>query len=220
MRRVLTDIFAAVLLALLMALGLGACSAQPVAPRVAHVAVRDIPLYIKAARGSGSGFAARWNGKVGILTAWHVVESQKAEADVTGNGETARAKFDRVGVTDVAWSERTFIPARWVTLDIDDPVIGEMVDAWGYANGGLHHRQGRVIREEKERNRHMAPEGRYMRLGCDVIQGMSGGPVLNPAGRAVGVICLSDTATSFKVNRFGQPYDVEVRVELVAADIP
>lgn len=199
---------------------ISACAARPAVPPRVAAAVRDVPLYIKAARGSGSGFAARWNGKVGIITAWHVVSAQNPEADVTGNGETARAVFERVGVTDVAWSERTFIPAKWVTLDVADPVIGELVDAWGYADGGLQHRQGLIIREEVERNRFMAPEGRYVRLGCSVIQGMSGGPVLNKGGRAVGVICLSDNESSFKVDPFGRAYDFQCRVELIAADIP
>lgn len=199
---------------------LSACSSARPPAKAAAPARRDVCLYVNANRGAGSGFAAEWNGKRGVMTAWHVVEAHVSDADVTGNGvRLTGLVFDRVGVTDIAWCEREDLPAAWVVLRVSDPIINELVDAWGWANGGLQHRQGIVIREEVERDPHMAPEGRYVRLGCPVIEGMSGGPVLNPGGRVVGVICLLDREKEWRFTE-GRWVLVGQRVELIAGDIP
>lgn len=137
----------------------------------------------------GTAFAFIYNGKLGIMTAWHVLTMSKAKnLKVHGDGIVFNCgPFVQLGDNDIAWCE-TSIPASWIPLKKAEPAVNYgTLTAWGFPQT-----ENQLISYIGEDNGPslFKSDHHFMirRVIGKAIPGMSGGPVLNSNGDVVAVV--------------------------------
>ena len=143
--------------------------------------------------GTGSGFAI---GDGLIVTNRHVVAEATEISLNTWDGGSIEAQLHGIDVTDdlaVVRIDRTLPSAG--DLAADDPSAGTGITVVGYPLGGhLEFTRGDVV----DYARLDTSEGpRVLRLSAEIWPGNSGGPVLDDAGRVVGVVFAIERGTDY-----------------------
>lgn len=178
-----TRLLASLLLVALAAVGTYAAEPTPAPP-----VERALVLKIVRTRGSwGSGFATRYDGQPGVMTAWHVVPIPGESYAVEGSGVSRTLTFRRLGkppaASDVAFAPCD-VPPEWRVVRLgESPKVGQGVTAWGLPGvGGLVTSKGKVTRIDSGANVWIGANGRFFSLEAPVWSGMSGGPVVSDGG--------------------------------------
>ncbi|WP_425145937.1 S1C family serine protease [Deinococcus sp.] len=157
------------------------------------------------AGGLGSGFFISAQGLV--LTAYHVVDGARVIRVRTAGDQTYPAKV--VGFDNAADVALLQIQARaavpFLTLAPLTPRVGERVLAVGNSRGDfLQARRGLLLALNAEAGRSDFPEG-TLEMSAPLAPGDSGGPIVNAAGQAIGVVSYvrvddqGNTLTSYAV---------------------
>lgn len=176
---------------------------------------REITVLIKGNRGHGSGVIVSQSGSTYyVLTAHHVVSSQDDYKIVTADQQAYQVDYSKVkplpGV-DLAVVEFTSDQSYQVAKLANSDTVKEgkpvFVSGWprltavGNAAGGQLVRQftdGRVSGFLTQ-----SLHGYKMIYTNTTLGGMSGGPVLDPGGRVVGIHGLGDTEDPRRLMREG-----------------
>jgi hypothetical protein len=208
-------------LALLAALFLAGCQSRPHGEPIARKPRREVCLKIKTTHGFGTAFLCRWDGKVGVMTAWHVVKNaHRAPAEVCGAGVTLEIRFEQVQEADLAWAELPEYPKEWHLLEVGpDAQVGEYLQCWGYGGGYLQMRSGDMAdldARDRITGNDVEKGGRY----CGLEPGMSGGPVLDAAGRVVAVAVMKIPAGIYTFGLDGTMIAHSFQITCVAVDLP
>ncbi|WP_045233949.1 S1C family serine protease [Deinococcus pimensis] len=156
----------------------------------------------------GTGFFIDSKGT--LLTAYHVIEGAKFLNVTTVSRQRFRAEvvgFDAArDVAVLKANVRGTVP--YLQLAERSPRIGERVLAVGNSRGQfLQPRRGRLLRLGAEAARADFPQG-TLEMNAPLAPGDSGGPIVDSAGRAIGVVSyirLADGAFGLNQN----PDDVE-----------
>ncbi len=138
--------------------------------------------------GLGSGFFISDTGL--LLTAYHVVDGARVIRVRTVSDKVFQANvvgFDNAA--DVALLQiQTRGKVPFLPLAVRLPRVGENVLAVGNSRGDfLQPRRGRLLALNAEAGRADFPEG-TLEMSAPLAPGDSGGPILNTAGQAVGVV--------------------------------
>lgn len=204
---------------LLVSLSISGCASGLRPPTAVAAASKETCLLLTTATGSGSAFACRWGGRVGVMTAWHCVRRGTHSAMVAGGGTSQRITFAQVGESDVGWCQMA-VPAGWRVLDTAEPVADEKCEAWGYGNKLLQMRRGSIDEIGYDTEDEDQAAGTYLRMSCGLEFGMSGGPVLNCSGRAVAVVVLGRIEREWSIDFEGKTISQVEFVRMIAVDIP
>ncbi|WP_339096696.1 S1C family serine protease [Deinococcus sp. VB343] len=138
--------------------------------------------------GLGTGFFINEGGDV--LTAYHVVKAGQLFQVTTLGGRSYPARvaaFDEAA--DVALLRvQGGGPFPYLELSQGLPRVGEQVLAIGNSGGDfLQPRRGELLRLNAEASSSDFPQG-TLEMSAPLAQGDSGGPILDAAGRAIGVV--------------------------------
>ena len=208
--RVPAVVFAAVILTVL---GVPAASMAPSRSDVAPMAKVDVDRRLERGTVSliGLGCDLSLNQGTGIvigpsqvLTNRHVIErlrSLDVVYDATAPIIPARQQISVSTANDVAVVGVAFRGVESLTLAPEDPWPGEPVWVAGFAHdaggdtlpSGLTVKAARVV--DYVSGRAMGQRSRVLRLDVPVRSGMSGGPVLDQAGRLAGVVFAVQSPT-------------------------
>jgi S1-C subfamily serine protease len=138
---------------------------------------------------TGSGFAV---GPRRLVTNRHVVEGAEELQLDTWDGRSVSVAVHRVAyLHDLALIETLEPLPRVARLAADDPGPGARVTAVGFP---LAQTRGKVIDRVAGV---LSESGKVLRVSTAVTHGNSGGPVLDHAGRVVGVIYAGETRTRY-----------------------
>jgi S1-C subfamily serine protease len=147
-----------------------------------------------ASRSIGSGTLVRWNGRLVVLTARHVIDGAKQIIVELCTKRTHWAKVVRVDATwDCAVLELTGEPKDVTPVEVQrgdraTPRDGDSLESCGYGpDGRLACNVGRFVgfrRSEKTPN---GPDD-WLEISGHARQGDSGGPIFNEDGKLVGVL--------------------------------
>lgn len=156
--------------------------------RVRPASVQIEQLGTDGSGGLGSGFFISSSGL--LLTAYHVVDGARIIRVRTVSDKVFPATvvgFDNAA--DVALLQiRTKGSVPFLPLAPSSPRVGESVLAVGNSRGDfLQPRRGRLLALNAEAGRADFPEG-TLEMSAPLAPGDSGGPILNTAGQAVGVV--------------------------------
>jgi S1-C subfamily serine protease len=155
--------------------------------RPATVRVESLDPQTREA-GLGTGFFISETGQV--LTAYHVVSLGRLFQVSTLEGRTYRATVTAFDArADVALLEvQGRGPFPYLQLESRAPKVGETVLAIGNSGGDfLQPRRGRLLRLGAEAGRADFPQG-TLEMNAPLAPGDSGGPIIDGAGRAIGVV--------------------------------
>jgi S1-C subfamily serine protease len=146
----------------------------------------------------GSGTLVRWNGRVVVLTARHVVETAKRIAVELWTGKRYDARVLRIdAVWDCAVLELSAPPEGVSPAEVElgraaMQQIGNRLESCGYGpDGRLACNSGLFLGYKRCSQRPQGPDD-WMVLSGHARQGDSGGPVFNERGRLVGVLWGTD----------------------------
>lgn len=144
----------------------------------------------------GSAFAMIYNGKLGIMTAWHVFTMSKAKfLKIHGNGKMFKCgPFIQLGDNDIGWCE-TPIPEDWVPLIKAAPSFnyGTLI-TWGFPY--TEEKLTNYIGEDNGPSLFKTDHNFMIRRVIGkAVQGMSGGPVVNSDGEVVAVVSYTGWPT-------------------------
>ena len=124
-----------------------------------------------------------------LVTAAHVVDGTRLINVVPDLGPTSVASAAVAPGHDVAVLRQPPNSVEGVVLATDDPHPGTEVLVAGYPNGQLSLLDDDAVVDGYVDGRTVGqPEGRILRLRHAATTGMSGGPVLDPAGRLAGIL--------------------------------
>lgn len=154
-----------------------------------HQAVVLVKTEEAGAIKSGSGCYAQIGDVRGVLTARHVIGS--APAEITwSDGQTTTGREATVDKTnaDLAWIVTEHPTIRPLSVAATSPAPGDWVELCGYGGprDALRHYWGQLSAEAFQNNSSYT---------CAVMQGDSGGPVLDRQGQVVGVISFGSGQT-------------------------
>ena len=164
------------------------------------------------ALGVGTGFYVSPDGDV--LTAYHVVEGGSASCEVEyvgveSDGDVVRLQLEAFDAYfDLAWmSSNAAAEVPYLTLASRDPTPGSEVVAIGNSRGDfLAARAGRITRLGVQANRADFADD-TIEMTAALAPGDSGGPVLDAAGRVVGVVSyISYTPGSMQSEGYVPPF--------------
>jgi S1-C subfamily serine protease len=166
--------------------------------RVTHGTVEVLALQCDLTLNHGTGVAISGDR---LLTNQHVIGSSRVvdlSADVSPVIRP-RAVHASAGA-DLAVVDVDTLPTKPLLLAPEDPHIGDAVWMAGYPHDGPGGTsKGLVVMPTKVVDfvdgRPMAQPGDVMRVGATARAGMSGGPVLDAAGRLVGIVFGVQTTT-------------------------
>lgn len=149
--------------------------------------------------GAGTAFIVCVNGRVGLVTAWHVVDDSPIVA-VIGNGDGMLANFRRVDSFDLAWADADDFPKSWVPLHFGEIPFGGKCVNIGYSRGkNICMVMGDVVNVQLPIASSFY-DGIYIRIIADIFPGMSGGPVLNGDNDVFAVVAVALGDDSFAVD--------------------
>lgn len=156
----------------------------------------------------GTGFFI--DNKGTLLTAYHVIEGAKFLNVTTQSRQRFRARvvgFDAARDVAVLQAEtRGTVP--FLTLADRAPKTGEQVLAIGNSRQQfLQPRRGRLLRLNAEAARADFPQG-TLEMSAPLAPGDSGGPIIDSAGRAIGVVSYIRLASN-DIGAFSSPNDVQ-----------
>ena len=124
-----------------------------------------------------------------LLTAAHVVTGTRLINVIPDLGRTAVAAAMVVTGHDVAVLHGVTGSGKGLPLARDDPPHGTKVLVAGFPQGQLSLSVGSAVVDGYIDGRTVGqPPGRILRLRHAATTGMSGGPVLDPAGRLAGIV--------------------------------
>jgi S1-C subfamily serine protease len=157
----------------------------------------DVCLFVDCRHSGGTAFVAAWGGSTVLVTAWHVVQWDRGEALVRGNGVERRVTFSQYGDLDLG-VVTIDPPTEWRVLPIADPTPSVRVVAWGYGDGLLQFHFGDLVgpttitryRFSIWGQTHEDKPGGYLSFTTPVVCGMSGGPILNTDGYVIAVVAM------------------------------
>jgi S1-C subfamily serine protease len=143
---------------------------------------------------TGSGFAVSAHR---LVTNRHVVEGAEQLQLDSWDGRSISVAVHRVAyLHDLALIETVEALPRVARLAGGDPEPGAEVSAVGFPLGGpLAQTRGSVV--DLVPGAHLGETGRVLRITAAVRHGNSGGPLLDDAGRVVGVVYASETRTGY-----------------------
>ncbi len=144
-------------------------------------------------RNWGSIFAAQWHGKIGVITAWHMIRDSEDYKFIVG--DRVFGPFIQINSADMAWCE-TSLPVGWkalITIYKDDYLNNDCwaigwPDTIGYPRG-LEAYSGKVVGETKNSD---FVGGKYLIVNGTAVPGMSGGPIINKDGEVFGIISYTN----------------------------
>ena len=144
------------------------------------------------ATGSGFAVAARR-----LVTNRHVVEGAEELQLDTWDGRSVSVAVHRVAyLHDLALIETLEPLPRVARLAADDPEPEAPVTAVGFPRGGpLAQTRGRVV--DLVAGARLGEHGKVLRVSAAVTHGNSGGPLLDQAGRVIGVVYAGETRTGY-----------------------
>ena len=153
---------------------------------------------VQPVRAIGSGALVRWNGRVVVLTARHVVEAAgRIVVELsTGKRQEARVlKIDAVwdcAVLELSGRPEGVSPAEVELGQAAMQQAGNRLESCGYGpDGRLACNSGLFLGYQRCGQRPQGPDD-WMILSGHARQGDSGGPVFNERGRLVGVLWGTD----------------------------
>ena len=158
-------------------------------PRAATVRIRSTTCQ---GMGTGSGFLLDANT---IVTNRHVVEGATTIDVETYLGEDLKVDVASQGtVADLAILKITGEIGETAVLAEDDPAVGTIIRAFGYAGGGpMRVTEGRV--EAYETDPYFDTESPVMMAKLEIRPGNSGGPALNEDDEVIGVVYAIELQT-------------------------
>lgn len=130
-----------------------------------------------------------------ILTAAHVVAGTRLINVVPDLGPTTVATAAVSATHDLAVLRQAPTPTRGVALAPDDPPAGTRVLVAGYPHGQLSLAIGSAVVDGWVDGRSVGQVGPLLRVRTRASTGMSGGPLLDPAGRLAGVLVATRAGT-------------------------
>jgi serine protease DegQ len=143
---------------------------------------------------TGSGFAVTAHR---LVTNRHVVEGADQLQLDSWDGRSISVAVHRVAyLHDLALIETVEALPRVARLAGGDPAPGAEVSAVGFPLGGpLAQTRGTVV--DLVPGAHLGETGKVLRFTAAVHHGNSGGPLLDGAGRVVGVVYASENRTGY-----------------------
>lgn len=136
-----------------------------------------------------------------LVTAAHVVAGTRLINVVPDLGPTTIATAAVAPVHDLAVLHQSTRQDDGIPLAADDPVPGTDVRIAGYPHGQLSLVIGEALVDGVVDGRTLGMEGPLLQVRTRATTGMSGGPLLDPAGRLAGILVAtrSGTAESFAI---------------------
>jgi S1-C subfamily serine protease len=143
---------------------------------------------------TGSGFVVAAHR---LVTNRHVVEGAEQLQLDSWDGHSISVAVHQVAyLHDLALIETVEPLPRVARLAGGNPRPGAEVSAVGFPLGGpLAQTRGRVV--DLVPGAHLGETGKVLRITAPVKHGNSGGPLLDDAGRVVGVVYASETRTGY-----------------------
>ncbi|MDQ3459484.1 MAG: S1C family serine protease [Deinococcota bacterium] len=156
-------------------------------PATVRIEGRD-ERFRRRPQGIGTGFFVSEGGL--LLTAYHVIDGQNFLSAVTA--DESRYRLELIGfdaALDLALLQASARgPVPFLPLTDDEPSVGEMVVAIGNSRGDfLQPRSGTITQLRVDPSRASFVSG-ALELTNALAPGDSGGPVINEAGEAIGVV--------------------------------
>ena len=149
-------------------------------------------------RAIGSGALVRWNDRVVVLTARHVVEAAKRIVVELSTGKRHEArvlKIDAVwdcAVVELSGPPEGVSPAELELGNAAMQQVGNRLESCGYGPDGRLACNSGLFRGYKRCGQRPQGPDDWMVLSGHARQGDSGGPVFNERGRLVGVLWGTD----------------------------
>ena len=136
-----------------------------------------------------------------LVTAAHVVAGTRLINVVPDLGPTTIATAAVAPVHDLAVLHQSTRQDKGIPLAADDPVPGTEVRIAGYPHGQLSLVIGEAVVDGVIDGRTLGMEGSLLQVRTRATTGMSGAPLLDPAGRLAGILVAtrSGTAESFAI---------------------
>lgn len=161
----------------------------PIAKRDAQALLREVTQRVMSfgCTAANNGTAVNLDGGT-LVTAAHVVTGTRLINVVPDLGPTTVATAEIAPNLDLAVLRQPQAAATGLVLAPEDPVPGTPVLVAGYPNGQLSLLIGEAVVEGWTDGLAMGQPGRMLRLRHEASTGMSGGPVLDPAGRLAGIL--------------------------------
>lgn len=132
-----------------------------------------------------------------LVTAAHVVTGTRLINVIPDLGPTTVATAAVAGTHDLAVLHGVATgDVKGVALSPDDPPAGTNVLVAGYPHGQLSLSIGAAVVEGWVDGRSIGQEGRVLQVRTRAATGMSGGPVIDPAGRLVGILVATRSGTN------------------------
>lgn len=131
-----------------------------------------------------------------LVTAAHVVAGTRLINVIPELGPTTVATAHVTEAYDLAVLQPPGAPAaKGVPLAPDDPIAGTDVLVAGYPHGQLSLLIGSAVVDGSVDGRLMGQTGRLLRVRTRAVTGMSGAPLLDPAGRLAGILVATRSGT-------------------------
>lgn len=131
-----------------------------------------------------------------LVTAAHVVTGTRLINVIPDLGPTTVATAEVAATHDLAVLRQTTVSPHGVPLAPDDPPAGTTVYVAGYPHGQLSLVIGEATIDGWVDGRTVGQTGRLLRVRTRAATGMSGGPLLDPAGQVVGVLVATRSGTT------------------------
>lgn len=142
-------------------------------------------VYISTAHGTGTGFIAKEDGRSYVYTCEHCIMGGNVAATFSDGAEITLGKLEVAPNKDLVRFEIEKTGKGLALAEESDIGIGDEVVAYGDALGGgvMTANKGKIL----------AFGAMKIEVDSEVQRGNSGGPVLNRAGRVVGVVSSAVT---------------------------
>ena len=162
----------------------------------------------------GTGFFISSDGY--MLTNNHVIAGARRISVSVSKKEHPASVVSRDGQNDLALLKVEGSSFCWLDVDSRSSVrLGDAIATIGYPNPDIQGVAPKVTKGELSSLNGLQDDPRLFQISASIQPGNSGGPLLNPEGRVIGVVCASLSSLGMLVSQGVIPQNVNYAVKTI-----